>query len=46
MSFSKVLAQALQTTLVFKTGNASPALVDLSISGNYFTYEKNASGMI
>jgi hypothetical protein len=43
MSFSKVLAQALQTTLVFKTGSASPALVDLSISGNYFTYEKNAS---
>jgi hypothetical protein len=44
MSLSKVLAQALQTTLVFKTGNAAPALVDLSISGNYFAYERNASG--
>ncbi len=43
MSLSKVLAQALETTLVFKTGNASPALVGLSISGKYFTYEKNAS---
>ena len=43
MSFSKVLAQALQTTLVFKTGNAAPALLDLSISGKYFAYERNAS---
>jgi hypothetical protein len=43
MSFSKVLAQALQTTLAFKTGNAAPALVELSISGKYFTYERNAS---
>jgi hypothetical protein len=43
MSLSKVLAQALQTTLVFKTGNAAPALVDLSISGKYFAYERNAS---
>ena len=43
LSLSKVLAQALETTLVFKTGGASPALVDLSISGKYFTYEKNAS---
>ncbi len=42
MSFSKVLAQALQATLVFKTGNAAPALVDLSISGKYFTYKRNA----
>lgn len=44
LSLSKVLAQALQTTLAFKTGNAAPALVDLSIAGKYFTYEKNASG--
>jgi hypothetical protein len=43
MSLSKVLAQALQTTLAFKTGNAAPALVDLSISGKYFIYERNAS---
>ena len=44
MSLSKVLAQAVQTTLAFKTGDAAPALVDLSISGKYFTYERNASG--
>lgn len=44
MSLSKVLAQAVQTTLAFKTGNAAPALVDLSISGKYFTYERNGSG--
>jgi len=43
MSLSKVLAQALQTTLAFKTAKASPALVDLSISGEYFDYERNAS---
>ena len=43
MSFSKVLAQALQSTLVFKTGSACPALVELSIAGKYFTYERNAS---
>jgi hypothetical protein len=43
MGLSKVLAQALQATLVFKTGKASPALVDLSISGRYFTYERNGS---
>ncbi len=43
MSFRKVLAQALQTTLAFKTGNAAPALVELAISGKYFTYERNAS---
>lgn len=43
MSFREVLAQALQTTLAFKTGKAAPALVELSISGNYFTYERNAS---
>ena len=43
MSFRKVLAQALQTTLAFKTGNAAPALVELSIAGKYFTYERNAS---
>jgi hypothetical protein len=42
-SLSKVLAQALQTTLAFKTGNASPALVDLSIAGHYFAYERDAS---
>ncbi len=43
MSLRKVLAQALQTTLIFKTGSAAPALVELSISGNYFDYERNAS---
>lgn len=43
MSLSKVLAQALQTTLVFKTGDAAPALVDLSIAGKYFVFERNAS---
>ncbi len=43
MSLRKVLAQALQTTLAFKTGSAAPALVELSIAGQYFTYEKNAS---
>ena len=43
MSLRKVLAQALQTTLAFKTGSASPALVELSISGKYFDYERNAS---
>jgi hypothetical protein len=43
MSVSKVLAQAFESTLVFKTGNAVPALVDLDISGKYFTYERNAS---
>jgi hypothetical protein len=43
MSLRKVLAQALQTTLVFKTGSAAPALVELSISGKYFDYERNAS---
>ena len=43
MSLSKVLAQSLQATLAFKTGNAAPALVDLSISGEYFAYERNAS---
>jgi len=43
MSLNKVLAQALQTTLVFKTGSAAPALVELSISGKYFTYERNGS---
>jgi hypothetical protein len=43
MSLSKVLAQALQSTLVFKTGNAAPALVELSISGQYFTFEQNGS---
>ncbi len=42
MSLSRVLAQALQTTLAFKTGNAAVALVELSISGNYFTYERSA----
>jgi hypothetical protein len=29
--------------LAFKTGNAAPALVELSISGKYFTYERNGS---
>lgn len=43
MSLSKVLAQALQSTLVFKTGGAAPALVELSISGKYFAFEQNAS---
>ncbi len=43
LSLSKVLAQALQATLVFKTSKAAPALAQLSISGNYFTYEKSAS---
>jgi len=43
MSLSRVLAQALQTTLAFKTGKAAPALVELSISGKYFLYEHNAS---
>ncbi len=43
MSLNKVLAQALQTTLAFKTGSAAPALVELSISGKYFTYERNGS---
>jgi len=43
MSFRKVLAQALEATLVFKTGNGAPALLDLSIGGRYFTYERNGS---
>lgn len=40
---SKVLAQALESTLVFKSTNGAPAMVDLSVSGSCFQYEQNAS---
>lgn len=43
MKLRNVLAQALQSTLAFKTGNASPALLDLAVAGNFFTYERSAS---
>jgi hypothetical protein len=40
---SSVLAQAVEATLVFKTGNATPAFLDLDISGHCFIYESDAS---
>ena len=42
-SLSNVLAKALESTLVFKSVNASPVLAELTISGQCFQYEQNGS---
>jgi hypothetical protein len=42
-SLSKVLARALESTLVFKSTKVSPVLAELSISGHCFQFEQNGS---